>query len=65
MNVVPVVFDLRETTLDFLGVDSDVLSAKELEYASDEYAQGMVSREEAVVRYLPLDRPVRTRTGPI
>jgi len=65
MNVVPVVFDLRETTLDFLGVDSDVLSAKELEYTSDEYAQGMVSREEAVVRYLPLDRPVRTRTGPI
>ena len=63
--MVPVVFDLRETTLDFLGVDSDVLSAKELEYTSDEYAQGMVSREEAVVRYLPLDRPVRTRTGPI
>jgi hypothetical protein len=65
MNVVPVVFDLRETKLGFLGVDSDVLSAKELEYTSDEYAQGMVSREEAVVRYLPLDRPVRTRTGPI
>jgi hypothetical protein len=65
MNVVPVVFDPRETKLGFLGVDSDVLSAKELEYASDEYAQGMVSRGEAVERYLPLDRPVRTRTGPI
>jgi len=65
MNVVPVVFDLRETKLGFLGVDSDVLSAKELEYSSDEYAQGMVSRKEAVVRYLPLDRPVRTRTRPI
>ena len=38
MNVVPVVFDLRETKLGFLGVDSDVLSAKELEYALDEYA---------------------------
>ena len=29
------VFDLRETKLDFLGADSDVLSAKVLEYSSD------------------------------
>ena len=29
------VFDLRETKLCFLGVDSDTLSAKALEYSSD------------------------------
>ncbi len=29
------VFDLRETKLCFLGVDSDILSAKALEYSSD------------------------------
>ena len=29
------VFDLRETELGFLGVDSDVLSAKALEYSLD------------------------------
>ena len=29
------VFDLRETKLGFLGVDSDILSAKALEYLSD------------------------------
>jgi hypothetical protein len=29
------VFDLRETKLCFLGVDSDILSAKALEYASN------------------------------
>ena len=29
------VFDLWETKLCFLGVDSDVLSAKALEYSSD------------------------------
>ena len=29
------VFNLRETKLDFLGVDSDILSAKALEYSSD------------------------------
>ena len=31
------VFDLRETKLCFLGVDSGILSAKPLEYLSDVY----------------------------
>ncbi len=30
------VFDLRETKLCFLGVDSDILSAKALEYSNTE-----------------------------
>ena len=34
-DVVTDIFDLRETKLGFLGVDSDILSAKALKYSSD------------------------------